>query len=287
MVDVRGSRILVTGATGFLGQYVAATLAAAGAQIFPVSRTRGFDLRYEAEALSAALVARPDILVHAAGVREDTPLAAAFRDTLQMGMNVVHAAAVAKAKLVLIGRHGEPGSIHHGVRQALTTMCRAYRRQHDLRSVILVPCDLYGPYDHHEPSRARMVSAVIGTVLGAKAGELKDIAMPSRDAETTFPLLFVEDAARAVAAACDLPGCDEPLFLSGEGAAFRRIVDLVVAAAGWAGKVAWSDKAEAAWTPAPEDGIHAREVLEWRPATGLEDGLRATVQARIAELAAR
>ena len=59
--------MLLTGASGFFGAWVNVALDSAGAEVFPLSRAMGYDLRNENEVLQAVLATRPDILIHLAG----------------------------------------------------------------------------------------------------------------------------------------------------------------------------------------------------------------------------
>jgi len=108
MSNLTGARILVTGGTGFLGSRVVHELEHRNAEVYQASRTMGYDLRDESEALTAFLVSKPDIVIHLAavvgsvGTNEKFP-GSMFRDNVQIGMNVIHASAVAHARLIVVG----------------------------------------------------------------------------------------------------------------------------------------------------------------------------------------
>lgn len=278
MNDLKGARVMITGATGFLGQHVSILLAAAGAELIPVSRRFGFDLTDEARALSAILVARPDIVIHLAAPREDAPPATAVRDALLMGLNVLDACSMARAKLVMVSRHGPSRSPHYAVQQALFAAARAHMRQHGLSFVQLVPCDVYGPLDHFDSKRPfRLIPSIISRLLDAKTKDTKTLVLDG-DGKKPFPLLYVEDAAQAVVMACTLSGCSESLGICGpESLKLERISAAAARCVEYKGDIEWDQEAYL-WQPATQNGAIARKILGWEPVTKVEQGLKATYE---------
>lgn len=272
---LKGARILVAGGTGFLGRHVSSFLKGAGALVVPVCRSLGYDLTSEARALSAVLVGRPDVVVHLAGPKPDGATASSVRDPIQIGLNLVSACAMAQSKLVIVSRQGRPGSASDAVAQALLAAARAARKEHGLPFVQVLPCEVYGPGDRRE--RERLLPYVIARILEAKASGSKKIVLEGSP-RRPFPLLYAEDAAAAVAVACALPGCDEPLPVCGlEAPRLEEVSQAAARAAGFKGAVEWDPETDRwAWAAAPYDGAAAREVLGWGPATPLEEGVKST-----------
>src|SRR3989304_4535616 len=99
MPPLEGARVLVTGAAGFLGKEVCRALGGGKAQVYPVTR-QTYDVRNEAEVLTAVCLARPSVIVHLSAAHDAAKDFWLFRNTLAMGMNVVHAAALQEARLV-------------------------------------------------------------------------------------------------------------------------------------------------------------------------------------------
>lgn len=276
MDSLKGARVLITGATGFMGQHVSALLVAAGAEPIPINRRFGFDLTDEARTLAAILVARPDIVIHLAAPREDA--STAVRDALLMGLNVMGACSMARAKLVMVARNGPLGSPHRAVWQALLAAARAYMSRHGLSFVQLVPCDVYGPLDHFDGKRPfRLIPSIVSSLLDAKTKDAKKLVLQG-NGKKPFPLLYVEDAAQAVVMACTLPGCSESLGICGpEALKLERISAAAARCVEYKGDIEWEPQVDP-WQPATQNGAIAREILGWEPVTKVEQGLKKTCE---------
>lgn len=303
MEKVAGARILVTGGSGFLGKYVMAALSALGADPIPLSRAHGYDLRNEAEALQAVLYFHPDIVVHLAatvggiGANMAAP-ATFFRDNMLMGMNVAHAAAVGRSKLVAVGTicsypafceipfkeedfwngYPEPTNAPYGVaKKALFVMMRAYRRQFGLHYAYLVPCNLYGPGDNFEENVSHVIPAMIRRFVEAKEADAKTVTCWGTG-RATRSFLFAADAAKAVAKACAGLDYDDIVNLPGtEEVAMATLAKTVANRTGYTGKIEWDAKRPDGQERRMVDGARARKLLDWKPETQLEDGIRMTV----------
>lgn len=75
-------------------------------------------------------------------------------------------------------------------------MLEAYERQYGMKSLILMPCNLYGPGDHYEPERSHMVPALIRRFHDAKIAGDRSVTVwgsgrPRRE------LMHVDDLASA------------------------------------------------------------------------------------------
>lgn len=280
MEGLKDARVVVTGAYGFLGQHVCAALQAAGAQVIPISRRNGFDLTLEARAVTAVLLPRPQLVIHLAGTPDDGPFSGVARvhDTLLMGLNVLNACRMGGTKVVLISRNGPPRSSELAVREALMAAGRAHQREHSLEFVQIVPCDLYGPHDHFpELPSSRFVPTVLGGIARVKAKKAKSATFKGNP-KRPLPLLYVEDAAKAILTACSLPGCDEPLELSGpETLPIEEIAGKAAKCLEFNGEVSWDSKGNDPWVRGPHDGEVAREILGWKPEVKVEGGLKATL----------
>lgn len=298
-----GARVLVTGASGFLGQYVMATLSSAGAEGIALDRKLS-DLRNEAEVFQAVLYYHPDIIVHLAGVVGGLGANVGmpgtfFRDNMTMGMNIVHAAAVGKVKLVTVGTassypkecpvpfeeesfwNGEPDVLKapYGMaKKALLVMLQAYHRQFRLPFTYLVPANLYGPLDRFEEGRAHVIPALIEQFSQAKEAGMKEVVCWG-SGQATRSFLFANDAAQAIATACGAPDFDDIINLPGTDEI--RIADLAALIAkmvGYEGKILWDEMKPEGHPRRALAGARAQKLLGWQPTTTLEEGLRMTVE---------
>ncbi len=265
-----GARILVTGSTGFLGQYVTPALSAAGASVVGVSKSLGFDLRNEAEVLTAALLAKPNIVVHLAASRADKP-AFAFKDDVLMGLNVVNASSIAKAKLVVLCNEyavedGEKGAASRTLLSAL----RAYKAQYSIPYAVLVAQRAYGAGD-------ALVSGLARLFLDAAFQDAPGVSLAANKVSGMLALTHAIDIAKAVVSACSTLEDAEPVTLPGEAISFNDLAKEVAGAAGYKRKVELEGEFK-------KNGIHkilsgqkASTLLSWHPETPLKEGIAQTV----------
>lgn len=304
--DLSGARVLVAGATGFLGGYISAVLSALGADVIPLAKSRGYDLRNEAEAFQAVMVAHPDMIVDAAGPSGGIALqaskpAATFRDAMQIGMNLTHVAAVARLRLITLGTAGSyPGEVgagafressfwngyphalvaSHGIaRKAMLAMMQAYKAQFGFRFVYLVPSSVYGPNDHFEGLRASVLPAMVRRFADAVEDQAEEVVCwGTPDVARSF--LYAPDLAKAVALACaselDYP---DPINLPGAPEiTIGTLAQMVAKETGFTGKISWDETKPTGARRRILDGKLAKKVLGWEPETPLQVGLKATVK---------
>lgn len=280
-----------------------AELSDLGAQVLPLSKKNGYDLRNENEVLQAILASHPDILVHLAGTvgglgaNMGQP-ATFFRDNMLMGMNVVHAAAVGKVKLVTVGSAAsypaglevpyhedafwdgapDPSTGPYGIaKKALLTMMQAYRKQYKLRFAYLIPSNLYGPGDVCKGIVSSVIPSLMERFLDAQElGEKEVSCWGSGKAVRSF--LFAADAAKAIALSCISLDQDEIVNLPGAGeVSIGEVATMIGKMVGYKGKILWDRTKPEGRGAVILDGTRAKDLLDWEPTTKLEDGLKLTL----------
>jgi len=304
--SLKGSRIAVTGAGGFLGPVAVDVLARKGARVQAIIGPPNEAARIPSKAASVAqadiretaairkLVAGADAVVHLAG---PSSVAASFENPAHYvrvhteGTAALLAACRAEGvrKLVYVSSaevYGRPlhtpvdedhplsaRSPYGAAKIGAEKMIEAFVHAFDLPAVILRPFSVYGP----GASPQSLVPRIIDMARRGLPVVLRDLK-PIRD------YCFVGDLAEAIAAACCLERRKLDIFNIGtmEGTDVDRVAHLIVDALG-------------ASCPIREDGARdrpgnseiyqliadnrrAREVLGWRPAISLAEGLRMTIE---------
>jgi GDP-L-fucose synthase len=283
MDGLSGARVLVTGATGFVGAHVAATLEAAGAKVSGIGST--YDLRNEAEVLSAFLLVRPDIVVHLASSRAE-----ALREDLLMGLNVTHAAALSKAKVVTllpadVYPEGAPlplkeeglwasGPVRSTAKRALIEILDANLRDRGTPYACLVAPEIYGP---GRSSRGGIAGLVVAQIVQGARHEVKEVGVGFKG-DQEIPLLHVTDAAAAVAAACVAKPAGVLLNIANGTVSIESLVSGVARLSGYKGKIAWGERLLEGPFMRALDASRAGEILGWKSVVGLEDGLKQIVE---------
>ncbi len=293
-----GTRTLVTGARGFLGQHVVRRLLELGAEPVEVGRAEA-DLTRAEETLRLFQEVRPQVVVHCAvqgggiGWMREHPVESG-RDNALINLHALDAAYRCGAKLFigasstcayprsppvpfketsLWDGYPEPTNAPYAQsKRLMMDMGRAYADQHGFRSVFGLLGNLYGPGDELELERAHVVAALIIKCLsGAEVLEVWGTGRATREH------LYVADAADGLLALARSPSSDPINIGTGEEVS---VADLALAVA-----QATEFKGEIRFDPTKPDGqprkvmdcSRAREELGWIAPTRLSQGLEATV----------
>lgn len=295
-----GARVLVTGATGFLGANLVRTLVAARADVHIFVRPRadhwrlrGVDLHVHEGDLADATSVRatvgkiaPDVLFHLAahGAQHDQrDRAAIFAGTVLAAHHVLLACdATTPGRIVYTGGSSEYGPKPHPLSEAdvlaPTTAYGAAKAaattlfaQSGLPIAILRPFSIYGPW---EPASRLVPSAIRAALTGA---ELPLTAVPwVRD------YVFVDDVVDACMVAAVAPAAVGQIVNVGTGrqtsnhdvvAEIERITGTAIAVKRGAYEAHASDTTH--WVA---DTRKARALLGWEAHYDLASGLRATVE---------
>lgn len=156
-------------------------------------------------------------------------------------------------------------------KRMLFELCRAARPD-GLRSVMLLPTNLYGPGDSFDPERSHVVPAMIRKFVEADGPvELWGTGNATRD------FLYVEDAAEAVVRAAELGDYPNPINLgTGVETGILALSEQIGMALGKTPVYHWTGDLDGQ----PRrvlDTSRAASVLGWKAKTGLREGLRRTV----------
>lgn len=279
-------RVLVTGATGFFGKFVVRELKQAGYDVAETSKSLGYDLRNESEALTSVWLSRPDIVVHLARTQANTPdtRGTAFRDTLLMDLNVVHATTMARAKLVTVAHP----SINSGLvmlngeasgQVTLAALLKHYEAQYGLEGRSLMFSELYGPFMRPQEGFLDVLT-LINTFLLAKLRNEPAVIL-SGTGNAKRQLLCVTDAAKAILKACEKPTGGGYVVMVGKDVLDEHtLVDMVVKACQYEGHVEWDGEDQSPFRPPVLDAPKENE-LGIVPQMSLEAGLATMVAMRL------
>lgn len=299
-----GARILLTGGSGMIGAHLARRLVAGGHRVAVLARRaetppRLADLAGRLEILAAdltdraavrAAVARaaPEAVFHLAS----TPFNPPPTSTRHLDVNVLGtdhlldalAAAAPRARVVYTGSAAQYGS-GDGLREtdperpatllgasktAAAALLHAYGRLHGLVTVEVRLFTPYGPWER--PGRL-----IPGTILSALRGEAVRIGHGGQERD----YLYIDDVVDALVRTLEAPLAAGTVInvCSGEGVSVRTVAERVLALMGDPVPLAVGalpTRADEIWKLSG-DPAAARRLLGWAPRTGLDGGLRATI----------
>lgn len=289
-----GVRVLVTGATGFIGSRLVPRLTNSGADVHVVSRRResaatGF--RWHVADLTDAdacdeLVSTvvPDVLFHLAsavtGARDINLVRPLMMANQAAAVNLL--TAVAKSapmtRAVLTGSVEEPHPGHNliphspyaAAKSATTAYARMFWALWDVRVSVLQIAMVYGP---GQPDETKLVPYATQALL---RGETPRLTSGTR----LVDWVYVDDLVEALVRTAEADAAIGKVFDIGSGqlVSTRKVVEILASIIGGEARPQFSAVADRpmdrAWRADPQ---HAADMLNWRASTVLEDGLRRTV----------
>jgi GDP-L-fucose synthase len=300
---VSGSRIVVTGGTGFLGRHVAAELRTAGADVAALG-SADYDLRERGDIDRMLTDHRPDAVVHLAAVVGGIGANRAepgrfFYDNARMGIDILDACRVHEvAKVVVAGTvcaypkhtpvpfheddlwsgYPEETNAPYGLaKKMLLVQAQAYRDQYGSNFVYLLPVNLYGPGDNFDLETGHVIPVLIHRFVDAVDTAATSVTLWG-DGTPTREFLYVEDAARAFRLA--LERYDEPAPLnvgSGEEIAISDLATQIAQLIGYTGEIVWDTSKPNGQPRRRLATDEAKRLLGFESTTSLHDGLMATI----------
>jgi GDP-L-fucose synthase len=303
-LDLKRSRICVTGSGGFLGSFVVDALRARGANGLILPRQRDFDLT-KAEAIERLFEqSRPEVLFHLAavvggiGANQQNPGSFFYQNAI-MGIQLIeYARRYGIQKVIVVGTicaypkyaavpfreetlwdgYPEETNAPYGIaKKALLVQCQAYRQQYGMNSIYLLPVNLYGPRDNFDLESSHVIPALIRKTVEAKRAGLPEIVCWG-DGSPTREFLYAEDCAEALLLAAERYDGAEPVNLgSGEEIAIRDLVELVKEMVGYKGRIVWDVSRPNGQPRRKLDTTSADRNFGFKAKTNLRDGLRRTI----------
>jgi len=302
--QLRQTKILVTGGSGFLGSHVCEELTRRGATHIVRPRASEFDLT-DARATHALFEReRPDLVLHLAarvggiGANRRYP-GTFFHDNMAMGLHVLEQARrFGTSKVVIAGTicaypkfapvpfreddlwegYPEETNAPYGIaKKALLVMAQAYRQEFGSNFVMLFPVNLYGPRDNFDLESSHVIPAMIRKFATAQArGDAT--ATLWGDGSPTREFLFVEDAARGLVDAAERYDDPDPVNLgAGFEISMRDLAHKIAEKTGFRGEIVWDSTRPNGQPRRMLDVSRARERFGFVAKVSLDDGLDKTI----------
>lgn len=305
-MDLSQQRVCVTGGAGFLGRFVCQKLRAMGVDRdnLIVPRRAQYDLTCEADVQRLYEQTKPTVVIHLAaevggiGANRKQP-GRFFFANMAMGMHLIeHGRRHGLVKFVHTGTvcaypnltpvpfkekdlwngYPEVTNAPYGVaKKALFVMLDGYKRQYGFDSAVVVPVNLYGPYDNFDLETSHVIPALIRKCDEAcQRGQDKVICWGTGLVSREF--LYVEDAAQGIIGAAQQVNIPDPINLgTGKEITIQDLAQLIARLSGFTGRIEWDSSKPDGQPRRCLDTTRARDLLGWSANTSFEDGLRATI----------
>jgi GDP-L-fucose synthase len=300
------SKILVTGATGFLGRHTVPALKAAypDREIVAVGSKDG-DLTRLDETLGLLERVKPDAVVHLAaysggiGANRTWPADFYYRNIMFVSNMWEAAARNGGVKKIIYTMGGcsypatatspideeqmwngfpQPDSAAYSTAKKMGIVAAdAYRTQYGIKSVVLVPGNLYGEYDNFRTGESHVVPAMIRRFYEARRDGLPEVYCWGRGiAQRDF--VYAGDVGKIIPFFVDYDDATGPINLSkGDTTTIKALSEAVAAAVGLEAKLAW-DVSKPEGQLVKIFGVERMKALGLSCDTPLQEGLKRTAK---------
>jgi UDP-glucose 4-epimerase len=290
---VIAGRVLVTGASGFLGRHLVSRLRSAGAEVHTVGRQPSSeagpvecrwaaDVADEREAREVVQTVKPDVVVHLGALTHAAPdvelVLPTFHSTLVSTVNLLTALTEQGCRRIVLagsieepvgGAEVRPASPYAAAKWAASAYGRMFHALYGAPVVIARLAVTYGP--------GQLTRKVIpSTILALLRGEAPRVSSGAR----AWDVVYVDDAIEALVRLVKGRGPDGATVDVGSGrlTTLRSIVERVAAIVDPTINPVFGAVPDRPLTATyAADAAATEAMLDWRATTSLETGLQTTV----------
>jgi GDP-L-fucose synthase len=274
-----------------------------GAQVSAPSRAQ-YDLLEQSAIRRMLADLRPQIVFHAAGLiggilaNKRRPADFCYQNLL-MNTALLHEAwrAGAEKYIALIGGCSYPAHAPSPIRETElwngypqeesapyslakrmnVVQAEAYRRQYGFNAIVLVPGNIYGPYDNFDLENSHVIPALIRRFRAARLAGQSEVEVWGTG-KATRDFIYIEDACRAILRGAEIYNDKEIINLSsGTETTIRELVTQIAELTGYRGLIRWDASKPEGQLFKGFDATRMHEWLGYTCQTSLREGLRKTV----------
>jgi GDP-L-fucose synthase len=296
--------IVVTGGYGFLGKAVMDILSKNDQYSVYTFHSKDFDLTKNNDVKKMYKFYKPDIVVHLAaevggiGANMANP-GRFFYSNMSMGLNLIECGRLNNLKKFVFvstvcsypkytpapfkecdiwNGYPEETNAPYGIaKKSIATMLQAYKHQYGLNGCVLVPTNLYGPFDNFDPYSSHVIPALIHKVFMAKKNNAKFIECWG-DGDATREFLYVKDAALGIVQGMMVIDDPDPINLgSGVEITIKDLVTKIMYFMDYKGDIVWNCSKPNGQPRRLLDVSKANRVLGWKANMDFDNGLQNTI----------
>ena len=157
-------------------------------------------------------------------------------------------------------------------------MCQAYRRQHGLNAISLMPTNLYGPNDNFDHNSSHVLPAMISKFHGSLDKSEHWVVKLWGDGSPMREFLHVDDLAEACYTCMEKYDGEEHINVGpGEDVTIKELAETIVDVVGYKNEYEW-DTSKPNGTPRKVLNVDKIKSLGWEPKISLREGIESTYE---------
>jgi len=303
----KNKKVLVTGAHGFVGRNLTKLLEEMKREndfrILAPLRNE-LDLTKEEQVATYFKEHKPQVVLHLAGkvggiLANKTQPADFFYQNIMMGTLVMHHSYLNGAEKVVALAAGcgypkmlpvpyteedfwrdlpDENSIGYSMaKKNLIIQSWTYREQYGFNSVVLLPANLYGPYDNFDLETSHVVPALIRKFLEAKErGDKEVVVWGTGIASREF--LYSVDTAQAIIDMAEKVNETGPFNLgTGTETTIKELIETIKEFTGFEGNIIWDTSKPDGQPRRFYDMSKFKEAVGYVPGTNIKAGIQSTI----------
>ena len=299
------SKVFVAGHKGLVGSAIVRNLKAKGFTNILTADRNQVDLTNLTAVKMFFLLEQPEYVFMAAAkvggilAKRDYP-ADFIYENLMIQSNIISSAAESEVKKVLflgssciypkfaeqpitedqlLSGHLESSNEAYAIAKiAGIKMCQAYRRQHGLNAISLMPTNLYGPNDNFDHNSSHVLPAMISKFHGSLDKSEHWVVKLWGDGSPMREFLHVDDLAEACYTCMEKYDGEEHINVgTGEDVTIKQLAETIVDVVGYKNAYEW-DTSKPNGTPRKVLNVDKIKSLGWEPKISLREGIESTYE---------
>lgn len=156
-------------------------------------------------------------------------------------------------------------------------MCQAYRQQHGLNAISLMPTNLYGFNDNFDLQSSHVLPALIRKFHEAKVSQAPYVGCWG-DGSPMREFLYVDDLAEACMVCMESYEESQHINVgTGRDVTIKELTEKIAKVVGYDGEICW-DTSKPNGTPRKVMNVDRMKSLGWEPKVGLYEGISRTYE---------
>ena len=157
-------------------------------------------------------------------------------------------------------------------------MCQAYRKQHGLNAIAVMPTNLYGPNDNFDINYGHVLPSLLAKFHGSLEKSKHWVVKLWGDGSAKREFLHVDDLAEALLICMERYDSEEIINIgTGEDVTIKELAEMIVDVTGYENDYEW-DTSKPNGTPRKVLNVDKMKSLGWEPKIGLREGLESTYE---------